>query len=104
MPEGKASRDGIIYCYAYRGGSKYHDRWIDKSRYNNYVNEIGVPAMKRKALSLARGEKRAESRFLSSRTGGRPEKKTRGPEERWPWTWALWGQAPASIPNTTPTG
>ena len=87
MPEGKTSRNGIIYCYAYRGGSKYHDRWIDKSLYDNYVNEIGMPALKRKALSLAGGEKRVESRFLSSRTGGHREKKRRGQEERWLWTW-----------------
>jgi hypothetical protein len=53
MREGKTSRNGIIYCYASRGGSKYHDRWIDKSLCDNQVNDIEMPALKRKALSLA---------------------------------------------------
>jgi hypothetical protein len=84
MPEGKTSRNGIIYCYAYRGGSKYHDRWIDKSLCNNYANETGTPALKRKALSLAGGAKWAESRFLSSRKGGHQVKKHRGQGEQLP--------------------
>jgi len=60
MPEGKTSRDGIIYCYASRGGLRYHDWRIDKSLYNNRVNEIGMPALKGKALSLAVGGRRVE--------------------------------------------
>jgi hypothetical protein len=52
MREGKTSRNGIIYCYASRGGSKYHDRWIDKSLCNNHVNEIAPRALKMKPVSL----------------------------------------------------
>ena len=84
MPEGKTSRNGMIYCYASRGGSKYHDRWIDKSLCNNHVNEIEKPALKRKALSLAERGKWAESRFLSSRKGGHQAKKRRGQGEQLP--------------------
>lgn len=60
MLEGKTSRDGMIYWYASRGGSQYHDRWIDKSLCDNQVNEIEMPALKWKPVSLVEREGPAE--------------------------------------------